>query len=89
MTGRHRCEFTHDIDPGVEIVTDNVVHPLSELRSEFDRAKPASESVYKDDLNGWDRIYVHPSESAEGITSGHVYKLVDGGLIEGCILILW
>lgn len=88
---------------GAEIVTDPTVYPLSyldRLATEFhprlhDReGEPISEFVFFgqtgfEALNDWDRIDVHRYEADEGVTSGHVWRFVDDGVIIGDVELQW
>lgn len=87
----HKCaEFTYAKDFGAEIITDPTIYPLEALeRGEIDERRPAKDRLSSEDAADWDYIAVHGYESCEGITSGHVYKMVDGGFVIGDVLLTW
>lgn len=93
MSTKHTCaEFTYGKDFGAEIIPDPAVYPMSALESgELEEAQrwPAKDRLSDEDAADWDYIAVHGYESCEGITSGHVYKLVPGGFIIGDVLLTW
>ena len=98
IPGRHYCakyfEFPYR-EYGAEIVTDPTVYPLSELARVVDGdGEPMSEFAFFgqggfEALNDWDRIDVHTYEAHEGVTSGHVWRFVDGGVIIGDVELQW
>ncbi|MCX2931429.1 hypothetical protein ORI20_14180 [Mycobacterium sp. CVI_P3] len=99
VPGRHYCAEYTDFpyrEYGAEIVTDPTVYPLSELQCVVgdDDGEPMSEFAFFGNsgfeaLNDWDRIDVHSYEAHEGVTSGHVWRFVDGGVIIGDVELQW
>lgn len=92
MTEQHKCaEFTYDKDYGAEIIADPIVYPLSDFPRAHDGALTSDywQQDIRDASEEWDRISVHGYEFQEGITSGHVYKFVDGGVLIGDVVIMW
>ena len=88
---------------GAEVVTDKTVYPLSYLerlateyqpRLRSSQGEPIAEFAFFgqtgfEALNDWDRIDVHRYEADEGVTSGHVWRFVDDGVIIGDVELQW
>lgn len=72
---------------GLRITTDNIVQPIREYS--IRNTEPTSEYYWIGELQQWDRVCFHKYEYCEGVTSGEVYKFVDGGVVIGEVVRTW